>query len=243
MGVSLVGYSLPSFFIGLVLIFFVVIEMAACCPFPQWVSPFENPVEFFQTMILPWIVIAILNAAFYVRLTRNQVLETLGEDYVRTARAKGLRERTVVVKHALRAGLTPIVTAAGLDLAYLLGGAIITEAIFSLPGHRARWPVDSVVRLGPAADRRRSRSSAADVHHLRQPGRRPAVRSRRSAREGRMIGRLTRQVDRISTTATENAIPLGQQSEGRLPDRGRPGPGGRRRLPLAREGQDARDRR
>jgi peptide/nickel transport system permease protein len=85
-------------------------------------------------MILPWIVIAVLNAAFYVRLTRNQVLETLSEDYVRTARAKGLRERVVVVKHALRAGLTPIVTAAGLDLAYLLGGAIITEAIFSLPG-------------------------------------------------------------------------------------------------------------
>jgi peptide/nickel transport system permease protein len=87
-----------------------------------------------QTMLLPWIVLAILYAAFYVRLTRNQVLEVLGEDYVRTARAKGLRERTVVVKHALRAGLTPIVTAAGLDLAGLLGGAIITESIFSLPG-------------------------------------------------------------------------------------------------------------
>jgi peptide/nickel transport system permease protein len=85
-------------------------------------------------MLLPWIVIAVLNAAFYVRLTRNQVLEVLGEDYVRTARAKGLRERSVIVRHALRAGLTPIVTAAGLDLAYLLGGAIITENIFSLPG-------------------------------------------------------------------------------------------------------------
>jgi peptide/nickel transport system permease protein len=69
-----------------------------------------------------------------MRLTRNQVLETLNEDYVRTARAKGLPERTVVVKHALRAGLTPLVTAAGMDLAYLLGGAIITESIFSLPG-------------------------------------------------------------------------------------------------------------
>jgi peptide/nickel transport system permease protein len=85
-------------------------------------------------MILPWIVIAVLNAAFYVRLTRNQVLETFSEDYVRTARAKGLPERTVVVKHALRAGLTPIVTAAGLDIAYLLGGAIITESIFTLQG-------------------------------------------------------------------------------------------------------------
>jgi len=133
MGIALVGYSLPSFFIGLVLIFFVVLEWG-WLPFPQFVPPNQNPLKFLQTMILPWIVIAVLNAAFYVRLTRNQVLETLGEDYVRTARAKGLRERVVVVKHALRAGLTPIVTAAGLDLAYLLGGAIITESIFSLPG-------------------------------------------------------------------------------------------------------------
>ncbi len=133
MGLALVGYSLPSFFIGLVLFFFVILEWQLLPP-PRYVPPDKDPVAFFQTMLLPWIVIAVLNAAFYVRLTRNQVLETLGEDYVRTARAKGLRERVVVVKHALRAGLTPIVTAAGLDLAYLLGGAIITESIFSLPG-------------------------------------------------------------------------------------------------------------
>lgn len=133
MGISLIGYSLPSFFIGLVLIFIVIIKLG-WLPFPHYVSPFENPVQFAQTMLLPWIVLAILNAAFYMRLTRNQVLETFGEDFVRTARAKGLPERTVVVKHALRAGLTPIVTAAGLDLAFLLGGAIIAENLFSLPG-------------------------------------------------------------------------------------------------------------
>ncbi len=133
MGVALIGYSMPSFFIGLVLIFFVVLKWNFL-PFPTWVSPFEDPVRFLQTMILPWIVIAVLNAAFYMRLTRNQVLEVFSDDFVRTARAKGLPERVVVVKHALRAGLTPIVTAAGLDLAYLLGGAIITESIFSLPG-------------------------------------------------------------------------------------------------------------
>lgn len=132
-GASLVGYSLPSFFFGLVLIFFVILKLQ-WLPFPSYVSPFEDPMRFLQTMILPWMVLAILNAAFYVRLTRSQVLETLGEDYVRTARAKGLPERTVVTKHALRAGLTPIVTAAGLDLAALLGGAIISESIFSLPG-------------------------------------------------------------------------------------------------------------
>jgi len=133
MAIALVGYSMPSFFIGLVLIFFVILE-AHWLPFPKWVPPFQNPGRFLQTMILPWVILAILNAAFYVRLTRNQVLETFGEDYVRTARAKGLPERVVVLKHALRAGLTPIVTAAGLDLAYLLGGAIITETLFSLPG-------------------------------------------------------------------------------------------------------------
>jgi peptide/nickel transport system permease protein len=133
MGISLVGYSFPSFFIGLILIFFVIIKWKFL-PFPAYVSPWENPFQFFQTMLLPWIVLASLNAAFYIRITRNQVLEVFNDDYVRTARAKGLPERRVIVRHALRAGLTPIVTAAGLDLAYLLGGAIIAENIFSLPG-------------------------------------------------------------------------------------------------------------
>lgn len=142
MGISLIGYSLPSFFFGLILIFFVIIKWQLL-PFPSYVSPFEDPVAFLQTMILPWIVLAILYAAFYMRLTRNQVLEVFNDDFVRTARAKGLPERTVVVKHALRAGLTPIVTAAGLDLAGLLGGAIISENIFSLPGLGA-LAVDSI---------------------------------------------------------------------------------------------------
>jgi peptide/nickel transport system permease protein len=133
MGISLIGYSLPSFFIGLVLLFFIILKWELL-PYPSYISPFENPTQFFQTMLLPWIVLAILYAAFYMRLTRNQMLDTLGEDYIRTARAKGLSERIVIRKHGLRAGLTPIVTAAGLDLAGLLGGAIITESIFSLPG-------------------------------------------------------------------------------------------------------------
>jgi peptide/nickel transport system permease protein len=132
-GISLIGYSFPSFFIGLILIFFVIIKWG-WLPFPSYVSPFANPVQFFQTMLLPWVTLATLYAAFYIRLTRNQLLEVFGDDYVRTARAKGLPEGVVVVKHALRAGLTPIVTAAGLDLAGLLGGAIIAENIFSLPG-------------------------------------------------------------------------------------------------------------
>jgi peptide/nickel transport system permease protein len=105
---------------------------------------YHDPVEWLQVFILPWIAIALLYAAFYSRLTRNQMLETLGEDYIRTARAKGLPERTVISRHALRAGLTPIVTSAGLDLADLLGGVIIIESVFALPGI-GRLSLDSVI--------------------------------------------------------------------------------------------------
>ena len=144
MGMSLIGYSMPSFFIGLVLIFFVIINGEGPAVPVVRLARSRIPSRFLQTMILPWIVLAILYAAFYMRLTRNQVLEVLNDDYVRTARAKGLPERTVVVKHALRAGLTPIVTAAGLDLACLLGGAIISENIFSLPG-LGSLAIDSII--------------------------------------------------------------------------------------------------
>lgn len=140
---ALVGYSFPSFFIGLLLLFFVCIKWQLL-PYPSYAPPLEDPVRFLQTMILPWLTLALVYAAFYVRLTRNQMLETLGEDYIRTARAKGLPERTVIRKHAFRAGLTPIVTAAGLDLGLLLGGAIITEVVFSLPG-LGRLAVGAVV--------------------------------------------------------------------------------------------------
>jgi len=143
MGFALVGYSFPSFFIGLLLIFFVQIRWGLV-GYEGYVPFVESPTLWFSGFILPWIALALLYAAFYARLTRNQMLETLGEDYIRTARAKGLRERTVIGKHALRAGLTPIVTAAGLDLAGLLGGAVITEAVFNLPGI-GRLSIDSVV--------------------------------------------------------------------------------------------------
>ncbi|MEO7979749.1 MAG: ABC transporter permease [Sporichthyaceae bacterium] len=133
MGFSLIGYSFPSFFIGLLLVFFIQIKWALI-GFDGYVPLYEDPVGWFKGFILPWTSLALISAAFYARLTRNQMLETLGEDYIRTARSKGLRERTVIGKHALRAGLTPIVTAAGLDLATLLGGAVITERIFNLNG-------------------------------------------------------------------------------------------------------------
>jgi peptide/nickel transport system permease protein len=132
-GAALIGYSFPTFFIGLVLQYIVffkfrIMDYASYTPFA------DDPVAWFKSFILPWITLALVFAAFYSRLTRNQMLETLGEDYIRTARSKGLTERVVIGKHALRSGLTPIVTAAGLDLAGLLGGVVITEQIFGLPG-------------------------------------------------------------------------------------------------------------
>ena len=87
-----------------------------------------------RDLFLAWVTLALLYAATYARLTRATMLETLGEDYVRTARAKGLRERVVLGKHAMRSVMTPIVTVFGLDLGGLLGGAILTEQVFSLPG-------------------------------------------------------------------------------------------------------------
>jgi peptide/nickel transport system permease protein len=129
----MVGYSFPSFFIGLLLVFFVQIKWGVI-GFDGYVPFLDDPSKWFEGLILPWTALALLYAALYARLTRNQMLDTLGEDYIRTARAKGLRERTVIGKHGLRACLTPIVTAAGLDLAGLLGGAIITEQVFGLPG-------------------------------------------------------------------------------------------------------------
>jgi peptide/nickel transport system permease protein len=132
MAVSLVGYSLPSFFVGLLLVFFVTVKFG--WPANGYVPFGYDPVLWFEGMVLPWVAIALIYAAFYTRLTRNQMLETLGEDYIRMARAKGLGERRVIGKHAFRAGLTPIVTSAGLDLAGLLGGAIIIESVFNLDG-------------------------------------------------------------------------------------------------------------
>ncbi|MEY9966722.1 ABC-type dipeptide/oligopeptide/nickel transport system permease component [Streptacidiphilus sp. MAP12-16] len=98
-----------------------------------------------QHLVLPWLTLAFVTAATYVRLTRSQMLEVLGEDYIRTAKAKGLRQRRVTYRHALRAALTPVVTQFGIDLATLLGGAIVTERIFGLPG-LGQLSVNSITR-------------------------------------------------------------------------------------------------
>jgi peptide/nickel transport system permease protein len=94
-------------------------------------------------MILPWVVLALLFAAFYARMTRGNLIETMGQDYIRTARVKGLPEWKVILKHGVRASLTPVVTLIGLDLGALLGGTVITETVFNLQGI-GQWAVNSV---------------------------------------------------------------------------------------------------
>jgi peptide/nickel transport system permease protein len=133
MGFALVGISTPVFWLGLMALF-IFWQKLGWVGGTGYVSPLDSPTGFFSHMITPWIVLALLYAAFYARMTRNNLLETLGEDYIRTARAKGLPERTVIFKHGLRASLTPIVTMFGLDMALLVGGAVITESVFNLQG-------------------------------------------------------------------------------------------------------------
>jgi peptide/nickel transport system permease protein len=130
---ALAGVSLPIYFTGL-LSLSIFVYWLGWLPSAQYTSFFDNPGKWFVGLLLPWITLAFLFAATYARLTRANMLETLGEDYIRTARAKGLRERTVIGKHALRSGLTPLVTVFGLDLGALLGGAILTETVFNLRG-------------------------------------------------------------------------------------------------------------
>jgi peptide/nickel transport system permease protein len=133
MAVALAGVSLPIFFTGLIALELFSYKWALF-PNVTWVPLTTNPVLWARNLVLPWITLAFLYAALYARLTRAGMLETMGEDFIRTARAKGLPERTVVVRHGLRAALTPILTIFGMDLGLLLGGAILTESTFSLPG-------------------------------------------------------------------------------------------------------------
>ena len=133
MGFTLFGISSPVFWLGLMALF-IFWKKLNLTGGTGYVPPTQDVGGFFSHMILPWCVLALLYAASYARMTRNNLLETLGEDYIRTARAKGLPERTVILKHGLRASLTPIVTMFGLDIALLVGGAIITESVFNIQG-------------------------------------------------------------------------------------------------------------
>jgi len=133
----LIGISMPTFVVGLLLLFVVYFQLAkhGIQNFAPTYIPFsQNPAQWFEHMILPWITLALVSAATYSRLTRGSMLDALGEDYIRTARAKGLTERRVIYRHGLRAALTPVVTQLGVDMGTLIGGAVVTETVFGLGG-------------------------------------------------------------------------------------------------------------
>jgi peptide/nickel transport system permease protein len=131
---ALVLYAFPAFFIGLFLLKFIAIKWELV-DVPVYSPIAENGVGAWLTsLLLPGITLAVLYMAGYVRMTRAFVLESMSEDYVRTARAKGLKSRRVLFKHSMRAALTPLVTLVGLDFAGLMGGAIITETVFNYNG-------------------------------------------------------------------------------------------------------------
>lgn len=132
-GLTLTGMSVPNYVLALALQFLLVVTLG-WLPFPQAVPFGDDPVRWFANFLMPWTVLAIGSAAVYTRLTRANVIESLQENYVRTARAKGLRPGLVWRRHALRPALTPIVTIFGMDFANLLGGALITETVFGLNG-------------------------------------------------------------------------------------------------------------
>jgi len=144
MGIALAGVSLPIYFTGLVLLDLFSYKWGILSNV-HYVAFTSNPISWARNLLLPWIALAFLYAALYARLTRAGMLETMGEDYIRTARAKGLTEQRVIARHALRAALTPIVTIFGLDLGQLLGGAILTEYTFGLIGI-GHLSVDAIFR-------------------------------------------------------------------------------------------------
>jgi peptide/nickel transport system permease protein len=132
MGIALGGVSLPIYFTGLLSL--AIFSYGLGLVSNEYTPAEESFPEWFSGMILPWLTLAFLFGAMYARLTRATMLEVMGEDYIRTARAKGVREPVVIRKHAMRSTLTPIITLLGVDLGALMGGAILTETTFSLPG-------------------------------------------------------------------------------------------------------------
>ncbi|MEU8332814.1 ABC transporter permease [Micromonospora sp. NPDC048839] len=141
-GFSLTGASLQLYFVGAVLLLVFVYNLRLL-PVPSYTSLFDNPAKWASGLVLAWVALAFLFSAIYARLSRAQMLETLSEDFVRTARAKGLAKPAVYGRHALRAAITPVVTIAGLDVGGALGGTVITETTFGIQG-LGRTAVDAV---------------------------------------------------------------------------------------------------
>ena len=137
MGTALVLVSAPEYWLGLIALYLFASDIGRFHVLPgsgSYVGLTTDPVKWFTSLILPWLVLAASTAAIYARLMRGSLLEILGEDYIRTARSKGLTERRVVFRHGVRSAINPIVTILGLDIGVLLGSAILVETVFNIPG-------------------------------------------------------------------------------------------------------------
>jgi peptide/nickel transport system permease protein len=137
MGGALVLISAPEYWLGLIVLYLFADDIGRIKIFPgagSYTGLTEDPWKWFTSLILPWMVIAASNAAIYARLMRGTLSETMNEDYIRTARAKGLSERRVVLRHGLRGAINPILTILGLDIGILLGSSVLVETVFDIPG-------------------------------------------------------------------------------------------------------------
>jgi peptide/nickel transport system permease protein len=137
MGGALLAISAPVYWLALVTLYLFANDIGAIPIFDgvgSYVGITEDPGRWLGSLLLPWLVLAAGFAAIYARLLRSNLVEVMSEDYIRTARAKGLPERRVVWHHGVRAAITPVVTVLGLDIGMLLGGAILTERVFNIPG-------------------------------------------------------------------------------------------------------------
>lgn len=146
MGAAMLAISAPVYWLALVSLYLFARDIGAIPIFDganTYVGITEDPARWLGSLLLPWLVLAAGFAAFYARLLRSNLVEVLGQDYIRTARAKGLSERRVVWRHGVRAAITPIVTVLGLDIGVLLGGSILTESVFNIPGI-GRYAFDAI---------------------------------------------------------------------------------------------------
>jgi peptide/nickel transport system permease protein len=137
MGSALVLVSAPEYWLGLLVLFFFATDIGKVPIFPgsgSYVGLTADPVKWFTSLIMPWLVVAAASAAIYARLIRGSLIETMGEDYIRTARAKGLSERRVVLRHGVRSAINPVVTLLGIEIAVLLGSSVLIETVFNIPG-------------------------------------------------------------------------------------------------------------
>jgi peptide/nickel transport system permease protein len=130
---ALGGIAAPSMLVG-ILMLYLFSAKSNILPYPSYTSILSSPGSWAVGMIMPWVTLALYYASVYQRYSRASMIEAMNQDFITTARAKGLPERTVVIKHGLRAGLTPILTLYGMDIGALLGGSIIVEVIFGMPG-------------------------------------------------------------------------------------------------------------